>query len=380
MNNKRLLYFIVFICLAIVMIGVGIGYHLSSNNRNTYEKKLGDITCQPGQYISNNECVDCPSPYNNSSGTGDINSCTASVPAGHKLDFIDGVGIISVCPDEYYSNGCEEVHYSSSYQCLWCAGQVNSDKTECSFDYHPHYCFANSDTIENATEATWSTEPSETLTYQLNDVSEDQCIASACYGNGTTFANSTIANWYRNDQVPSGYNKFNVSKNECYKEEPACYKTSNNTYYWGTKQNSSDTLVPNVTSSTNCVAPEEPACYKTSNNTYYWGTKQNSSDTLVPNVTSSTNCVAPEEPACYKTSNNTYYWGTKQNSSDTLIDNITDINECVISPGGEEIPEDHIIDVPKTAADVQTIVYVGTTVLIVFGLVFMYFATNNKKD
>ena len=277
----------------------------------------------------------------------------------------------------------------------------------------PYACYGNASTIENSTNVGWyNYQPSG---YYKLSASRSSCVKveEACYGNGQTIATSTHVVW--TSTKPNGYYKLSgVDKTSCvintepslcymntstgeyvwgkyqttlgyefvpavtvedYCEKPApelnfaCYKDSNGLYYWGDYSGDSGyTLISGITDSTKCGDPQEDACYKNGNE-YVWGTYANVTGyELVTSINSASLC---QNEACYK--NNTsgnYEWGKHANDDNyTLVSNLTNKDAC-----------NNDIDVPLTAANVETIIYVGIAVLVMAGLTFMYYAFNNKHE
>lgn len=277
----------------------------------------------------------------------------------------------------------------------------------------PYACYGNASTIENSTNVGWyNYQPSG---YYKLSASRSSCVKveEACYGNGQTIATSTHVVW--TSTKPNGYYKLSgVDKTSCViNTEPSlCYmNTSTGEYVWGKYQTTLGyEFVPAVTVEDYCKKPAPElnfACYKDSNGLYYWGDYSGDSGyTLISGITDSTKCGDPQEDACYKNGNE-YVWGTYANV--TGYELITSINSASLCQNeacyknntsgnyewGKHANDDNYtlvsnltnkdacnndIDVPQTAANVETIIYVGIAVLVMAGLTFMYYAFNNKHE
>ena len=286
-------------------------------------------------------------------------------------------------------------------------------------DCYPSACYKNGTTLENSTDVKWFRVDQVPSGYTVvAGVSRDNCVKAdeGCYGNGQTYAQSTHVTW--SITRPNGYYKLAEIDNEpaCKDPEdhPACYlNTASGEYVWGDYRDKGTLgfeFVPAVTVEDYCKKPAPElnfACYKDSNGLYYWGDYSGDSGyTLISGITDSTKCGDPQEEACYKngdkyewgtfvnvtgykleetirsssecqneacyknkTSGN-YEWGKHANDDNyTLVSNLTNKDAC-----------NNDIDVPQTAANVETIIYVGIAVLVMAGLTFMYYAFNNKHE
>ena len=158
----------------------------------------------------------------------------------------------------------------------------------------------------------------------------------------------------------------------------ACYLNSTTgDYKWAIQSPGNGYVkVSNITSEANCKKPETPsqyACYvNETTGDYKWSTQSPGSGYSVnSNITSEANCKKPvqENPACYRDVANNHVWGLYQNDSNyTLVEEADTEEECM-----------NVIEVPITARDVATIIYVFVVILLAGGIWFVYYVNHKKR-
>lgn len=277
----------------------------------------------------------------------------------------------------------------------------------------PYACYGNAASIADATRVLWTNVQPFGYT-KYTGVARGNCVETkktpACYGNGVTLETSNDFIW--SDVTPTGYTKFEgVAEENCKKpaeETPACYRDLNGEYHWGKYYTTIGYEQMPIYDEANCKKPtEDQACYRNASGSYYWGVASEGAVKVIE-VDDIDNCGEPEEEmcylvgseyrwgalsritgavpvtsiksaalcvndaACYKSPDGNYYWGPYANNEGFVkVDNITSPDKCTNDD----------VYVPQTAASVQTIVYVFMTILVVAGLVFVYYAfTQNKKS
>ena len=277
----------------------------------------------------------------------------------------------------------------------------------------PYACYGNAANIVDATRVLWTNVQPFGYT-KYTGVARGNCVETkktpACYGNGVTLETSNDFIW--SDVTPTGYTKFEgVAEENCKKpaeETPACYRDLNGEYHWGKYYTTVGYEQMPIYDEANCKKPtEDQACYRNASGSYYWGVASEGAVKVIE-VDDIDNCGEPEEEmcylvgseyrwgalsritgavpvtsiksaalcvndaACYKSPDGNYYWGPYANNEGFVkVDNITSPDKCTNDD----------VYVPQTAASVQTIVYVFMTILVVAGLVFVYYAfTQNKKS
>ena len=221
----------------------------------------------------------------------------------------------------------------------------------------------------------------------------NRCCGTGGGGGGDTptpsqyacYLNSTTGDYKWAIQSPgNGYVKVSniTSEANCKKPETpsqyACYvNETTGDYKWSTQSPGSGYSVnSNITSEANCKKPETPsqyACYvNETTGDYKWSTQSPGSGySLNSNITSEANCKKPvqENPACYRDVANNHVWGLYQNDSNyTLVEEADTEEECM-----------NVIEVPITARDVATIIYVFVVILLAGGIWFVYYVNHKKR-
>ena len=262
-----------------------------------------------------------------------------------------------------------------------------------------YHCYANAKDIENATSAIWSTSGSDMYPYVITALSQSECLPRACYvsSDGSDYVWSTTA--------PSGYQKVAIyAKDNCKPEAPACYYKDNQ-YVWGKHKNDSGyILITSINNENDCINDSDDyACY-VKDDSYIWTISQPTGYTKVDTATTAEECIPDEKEACY-IHDGKYYWGTYERYSGySLIGGITDKeycsgSGCYVDKKGEyvwgdysgddeyELVPDITIrkqcgytpDVPKTAMNTQTIIYIAVAIMSVAGIYFVVDYNNKTK-
>ena len=111
---------------------------------------------------------------------------------------------------------------------------------------------------------------------------------------------------------------------------PACYKDSDNNYYWTDAPANSWVIVSEITKEADCKANEDPACYKNPSGGYEWGTfAKTVGYTKITSIDTEAMCHAPTpSEACYKNSSNNYVWAASAPSGYTKVEGVTKPEDC----------------------------------------------------
>lgn len=182
-----------------------------------------------------------------------------------------------------------------------------------------------------------------------------------CYikrGNGTDneYCHGTAAQC-------SGFSET-ISSSSC-SEETKCYlKTSDNTYVTG-KFAGQEGYVEQ----TGDCPTEGLACYKKADKTYAWTTAEAAGENavLISSIQDADSC----KPACYMDNENKYDWGIHAGDPNyTLVQGITSSAACK--------PEKP--DVPPTAANIATIMYIAVAVFTTIGVGFIAYTSLKKNS
>ena len=265
--------------------------------------------------------------------------------------------------DYYYDEGCplnskKGVYENCNYYYRGCGGGGGSSAV-------PH-CYVNGDDYK------WEYTAPSGYTLVENVTKEENCRKEeepACYKDSSgEYHWGKYATTDGYEVVPSIKNENACKKPSETEETYACYKKDND-YTWASSQPEGYELVPDKNTPESCAPAEEPACYLY-NGEFTWGPYKNRNGyILLENITSEDKCKSTSN-ACYKDKNGNYVWGDYENNNDyEIVPGITSLEDCA-----PETP------VPITDINVSKLVYAFMTILMAFGIGFIYYASVLKKN
>ena len=288
------------------------------------------------------------------------------------------------------------------------------------------YCYANADTLEKATQAEMLTdddykEKMKDTSFKLRYIVKDSsgnvirnsydCTPSACYENKTT----GDMKWAKAGTLDNSYTKIDVYKeSECKKQEACLAKQgkdgSYDDFHWASTKADIDKYanlgykILDKVSFSSCI---DGACYKNGTDVIwvpggtdvpagYTKTANSECETTPPPTYSDNQCYV------HKKSDGSveYVWGTYSSSDYSPID--IEQKYCLTSKycymntkdekyynGDYSMNNDYIlvsddnckiVPAPKTAVNVNTMVYIGMIVLAFAGIGLIYYGNYKRKN